>query len=1223
VTLDGGPNPAGTPVQGVQYGDGNRQQNYFAPVTRTLFSGGFERLRDVCFDPWALERDLDLPRFTGREWLIQRLDEFLDTRNRGYVIILAEAGVGKSSLAAHLVGTRPWLHHFTRLSGGRSPEAARKSLAAQIISRWHLEDWAPGGILPTSADRPDWFDRLLHTAAKKRDEEEPGERIVLVVDGLDEFEEENTGGIGLRIGLPVSLPDGVYVIATSRFGIERVLHAIRNPAEWHQIEVEGRDNLVDMGRFINTVSDPVRGDKRLIKALQKDSISLAHFRETLANRCAGVWIYLRYVLDEICDGERAPSQVEKLPSDLAGYYAEQIARWRGDPDSTAHQARWEKFYLPILGTLGVARGPLTIDELESFAHVREFGSARAFVEETARAFLNRHDHADPVRYGIRHQSFRDLLIGTIPDSRPDLTPIASMFTDQARLAHQRIALSLIPPGVPGERIWRSSSAYAMQHLASHAAACGLLDDLLNDPGFLVNARPESVLANRGNVRSVEASRSAAALRLGMDGWLGCGEAERLRRLAVNAARMRAFPLIEACAKLTRVTWPIRWAAMAGHIHQVLPGHHRPIRAVAMGRAADRDIVVSASEDRTIRIWDAATGARMGDPLTGHLGAVSAVATGQVAGHDIIVSGSEDSTIWVWDAVSGKRICGPLTGHAAGVNSVAIGRVAGRDVIISGSNDETAQVWDCVTGQPVGEPLTGHRGVVNAVALGQAAGRDVIVSGSEDGTMRVWDAATGDPLGGPLVGHKDWVNAVAIGCASDREIIVSGSEDGTIWVWDASTHEPIHDPLIQQSEPVAAVAIGQIADNDVIVSCSSPGNFKIWDTWTGKPIGNPPTDQAGKVTAVAIRHSAGTDMIVSGAQDGTLMTWDAAILDPLIGHDGPVAAIALGRLGGRDLLVSGSLEYQNSDGSQKDSDSQKVLRIWDAVTGDLVCAPEAARPASIWAVAIGHVAGRDVIVSGSGPLIGYDGDDANEDDRPVNLAEFAVDLWEPLTGSLIAELIGHHGPVYAVALGRAAGRDIIVSGSADCRVLVWDAMTRGRVSTSMLRHEGEVYAVALGRVAGRDVIVSGSTDCTARVWDAATGTLIRELIGHGDAVFSVAVGRVAGRDVIVSGSEDCTARVWDAATGTLISELTGHGDTVYGVALGRVAGRDVIVSGSADCTVGVWDAATGTLISELTGHRDKVWAVALGQVAGRDVIVSGSTDSSFFLREHRAQGHTPD
>ena len=325
------------PAQGVQYGSGNEQRNYFAPVTQYLFSGGFERLRDVCFDPAPLARDLDLARFTGREWLIRQIDAFITGRPRGYVIIQAEAGMGKSTLAAHLAGTRPWLCHFTRLPGGRSPEAARKSLAAQLIAQWDLlQEWVPEGVLPVSSARPDWFSRLLEAAARKRDQQAPDEEhrepIVIVVDGLDEAEPEagaGIGGRGLPLGLPDSLPDGVYVVATSRFGIDRALHAVRNPADWLHIEVEGAGNLDDMRRFIRDITAPEVGDGRLLKMLHDAGVDVGWFRTKVAQSCAGVWIYLRYVLDEIRDGTRTPRSVGDLPGDLAGFYAEQVERWRG------------------------------------------------------------------------------------------------------------------------------------------------------------------------------------------------------------------------------------------------------------------------------------------------------------------------------------------------------------------------------------------------------------------------------------------------------------------------------------------------------------------------------------------------------------------------------------------------------------------------------------------------------------------------------------------------------------------------------------------------------------------------------------------------------------------------------------------------------------------------------------------------------------------------------
>ena len=1183
-------------VQGVQYGSGNEQQNYFAPVTQHVFSGGFERLRDVCFDPAPLARDLDLARFTGREWLIGQIDTFIENRPRGYVIIQAEAGVGKSTLAAHLAGTRPWPCHFTRLPGGRSPEAARKSLAAQLIARWDLPGWAPEGVLPVSASRPDWFGRLLETAARTRDQhaedEEHREPIVLMVDGLDEAEPEpgGAGGRGLPLGLPDSLPDGVFVVATSRFGIDRALHAVRNPADWLQIEVEGAGNLEDMRRFLQDITAPGCGDARLVAMLRRGGVQADWFRANVARTCAGVWIYLRYVVDEIRDGIRDPRSVGDLPGDLAGFYAEQVDRWRGAAEDEAAQRRWEQVRLPLLGVLGAARAPLTVAELARFAGVRPGEAARAFIEEMARAFLSRRDD-DPLTgpcYALRHQSLRDLLTGDIP-ARPDLQSLALMLSAQVRAAHRQITGALTPPGEPGERDWDAAGPYTRQHLAAHAAACSDLDSLASDPGFLLAADPGAVLAQRAHLRTPDGKRALAAFDLSLHDWDTATPAARLDRMAANAARVHAAALTAACAH-GGGEWLVRWAAWTGQGHRRLPGRQAAVNAVAIGRAGNRDVIVSGSDDGTVQVWDAVTGDPVRGPLARHGKWVRAVAIGRAGDREVIVSGSDDGTVGVWDAVTGDLVRGPLAGHDAQVNAVAIGRAGDRDVIVSGSDDRTVRVWDAVTGDPVRGPLAGHDARVYAVAIGRAGDRDVIVSGSDDRMVRVWDAVTGDPVRGPLADRDGRVYAVAIGRAGDREVIVSGSDDRTMGVWDAVTGDPADGPLDGHG-PVLAVAIGRAGDREVIVSGSADGTVGVWDAVTGDLVRGPLAGHDAHVNAVAIGRAGDREVIVSGSADGTVRVWDAVSGDPAggppAGHDGAVLAVAIGRAGDRDVIVSGS-----TDGT---------VRVWDAVTGDPVRGPLAGHDAHVNAVAIGRAGDRDVIVSGSG-------------------SDWKVEVWDAVTGDPVrGPLAGHDGWVHAVAIGRAGDRDVIVSGFGDGTVRVWDAVTGNPVGGPLAGHDGWVYAVAIGRAGGRDVIVSGSDDRTVRVWDAVTGDPVGgPLAGHYDAVNAVAIGRAGGRDLIVSGSDDRTVRVWDAVTGDPVGgPLAGHHDwAVRAVAIGRAGDRDLIVSGS-DWTVRVWDAVTGDLVrGPLAGHYDAVNAVAIGRAGDRDVIVSGSDDRTILTRQHR-------
>ena len=116
--------------------------------------------------------------------------------------------------------------------------------------------------------------------------------------------------------------------------------------------------------------------------------------------------------------------------------------------------------------------------------------------------------------------------------------------------------------------------------------------------------------------------------------------------------------------------------------------------------------VSASEDRTLKVWDLASGAEL-RTLAGHADWVTAVAVtpdGRQA-----VSASDDRTLKVWDLASGAELR-TLEGHADGVTAVAVtpdGRHA-----VSASEDRTLKVWDLASGAELrtlaGPCRCGHR-----------------------------------------------------------------------------------------------------------------------------------------------------------------------------------------------------------------------------------------------------------------------------------------------------------------------------------------------------------------------------------------------------------------------------------------------------------------------------------------------------------------------------------
>jgi WD40 repeat protein len=99
----------------------------------------------------------------------------------------------------------------------------------------------------------------------------------------------------------------------------------------------------------------------------------------------------------------------------------------------------------------------------------------------------------------------------------------------------------------------------------------------------------------------------------------------------------------------------------------------------------------------------------------------------------IVTASADKTARLWHAETRKQIGEPLIGHADKVVSAAFSPDGKR--IVTASWDKTARLWDADTSHPISEPLEGHAGPVWSAAFSPDGRR--IVTASWDETARLW------------------------------------------------------------------------------------------------------------------------------------------------------------------------------------------------------------------------------------------------------------------------------------------------------------------------------------------------------------------------------------------------------------------------------------------------------------------------------------------------------
>jgi WD40 repeat protein len=137
----------------------------------------------------------------------------------------------------------------------------------------------------------------------------------------------------------------------------------------------------------------------------------------------------------------------------------------------------------------------------------------------------------------------------------------------------------------------------------------------------------------------------------------------------------------------------------------LVGHTEGVKACSFSPDGSR--IVSASDDKTLKLWDAKTGAALAT-LAGHTNRVGACAFSPDGSR--IVSASRDKTLKLWDAQTGAALA-TLRGHTHFVLACAFSPDGSR--IVSASNDKTLKLWDAQTGVQTWEYELGGNGTATA------------------------------------------------------------------------------------------------------------------------------------------------------------------------------------------------------------------------------------------------------------------------------------------------------------------------------------------------------------------------------------------------------------------------------------------------------------------------------------------------------------------------------
>lgn len=353
--------------------------------------------------------------FVGRQFVFDALESFLSEEKSGYFVIRGEPGIGKSALMGQLVKTRNLIHHFNVIQQNiRLPELFLENVCAQLINRYKLNLKIPDEPMESSV--------FLEQCLRQATASQSNQPIIIALDSLDEAEwRQLPPRVNVHF-LPPILPEGVYVVVTTRTDKDIPLQVVSRRDLDIEPDLEG--NLLDIRAYLENSAKRSEIQERI----SNWKIDTATFVTELVHYSQGNFMYLHYVLPAIEGGKLGRGGVGELPKGLDDYYRSHWAQMKEEVGGD-----FKETHEKVICVLAVMTEPVSLDEVSGWTKIERREVQR--IVQAWEPFLLESTFKGENLYRLYHVSFADFLAKLV-DLRNFSNLVATAIEEKIERARQ-------------------------------------------------------------------------------------------------------------------------------------------------------------------------------------------------------------------------------------------------------------------------------------------------------------------------------------------------------------------------------------------------------------------------------------------------------------------------------------------------------------------------------------------------------------------------------------------------------------------------------------------------------------------------------------------------------------------------------------------------------------------------------------------------------------------